>query len=109
MDININYTFQSSSKNVIFYKCKKRPICPGKTKLDVKTKEITIITKCDKNIKHDELTLEEFQTKYKIKNFEGINFDLKKYHRFYIKAMILSEKFIDIPTAIKEFKKEIQD
>ena len=44
-----------------------------------------------------------------MKNFDGINFDLKKYHRFYIKAMILSEKFIDIQTAIKEFKKEIKD
>ena len=56
----------------------KRPNCPGRAKLDVKSKEITIITKCDKNIKHDELTFEEFQIKYKYKNFEGINYNLKK-------------------------------
>ena len=41
-----------------------------------------------------------------MKNFDGINFDLKKYHRYYIKAMILSEQFIDIPSSIKEFKKD---
>jgi len=67
LDININYTFQSSSKNVIFYKCKKRPNCPGRAKLDIKTKEITIITKCDKNIKHDELKFEEFKQNIKWK------------------------------------------
>ena len=75
---------------ILIYKCKKRPNCPGRAKLEIKTKEITIITKCDKNIKHDELKFGGFQTKYKMKNFEGINFNLKKYHRYYIKAMILS-------------------
>ena len=77
LDININITYKSLNKKVIFYKCKKRPNCPGRAKLDVKTKEITIITKRDKNIKHDELNFKEFQTKFKMKNFDGINFDLK--------------------------------
>ena len=106
MDIDIKYTFQSYSKNYIFYKCTKRPECNGRAKLNLKNKDFSIIEKCNKEIKHDNVPFELFFEKYKNKKFDNINFENKKYHRYYIKSMIKTNEFTDIPNAIKAFKKD---
>jgi len=106
LDIDIKYTFQSYSKNYIFYKCTKRPKCNGRAKLNLKNKDFSIIEKCNKEIKHDNVPFELFFEKYKNKKFDNINFENKKYHRYYIKSMIKTNEFTDIPNAIKAFKKD---
>ena len=50
---------------------------------------------------HENIKFDDFQKRYRTKNFEN-----KKYHRYYIKAMIKAEDFIDIPKAIQSFKKD---
>ena len=106
LELDIKYTLLSNSKNFIFYKCSKRPKCKGRAKLNLKTNELEIIEKCNMEIIHENIKFDDFQKRYRTKNFENINFENKKYHRYYIKAMIKAEDFIDIPKAIQSFKKD---
>ena len=106
LDINIIYKYQSKSNNYIFYKCSKRPKCPGRAKLNLNTNQIEIITKCNSDIDHQCITYEHFFEIYKKKKFADIDFKIKKYHRYYIKALIQNNDFTDIPNAIDKFKKD---
>ena len=89
LNINIIYSFQSSSKNFIYYKCKRRPKCPGTAKMNIKTKEFEITRKCDINIEHDLLNYEQFKILYKNKDFIKLDLLNKKYQRFILKSLLL--------------------
>ena len=66
-DINIKYTYQTQSKNYIFYKCKKRPLCKGRCKINKLNKELIIIEKCNENVDHEDISFEQFYLFYKKK------------------------------------------
>ena len=72
IDINIKYTYQTQSKNFIFYKCKKRPMCKGRCKINKLNNELIIIEKCNENIDHEDITFEQFYLFYKKKQFKNI-------------------------------------
>ena len=67
----------------------------------LKNKEFSIIERCNKEIKHNN---ESFKTR----NFDNINYENKKYHRYYNKSMIKTKEFTDIPNAIKGSKKDTE-
>ena len=107
-DLDIIFSYQNKRKKIIFYKCKSPPYCSGRDKINKQTKEKVIIEKCDKNINHENISFEKFHNLYKHKKLNEINFDIKKYHRFYVKCLLMEDEYIDIPTTIEKFKKDIK-
>ena len=102
---NVVYKIQTISKNYIFYKCRERPKCPGRGKLDLKREKFVIINDCDFKINHDKITFEEFLRFNQKNKLKELNFENnKKLHRFYVKAAVINKKFKDIPTLISDFK-----
>ena len=79
LDLEITFGLQSTSKNYAFYKCKKRPLCKGRLKIDLLNKNITIIEKCSKEIEHDNLNYDNFYIFYNNNNQKNKINSKKKY------------------------------
>ena len=105
LNLNIIYSFQSSSKNYNYYKCKRRPKCQGTAKMNIITKEIEITKKCDININHDYLNYEQFKKLYKSKDFSKVDLLNKKYQKYFLKLFIKENENCDIPEIISKFEK----
>lgn len=85
LDLDITYSLQSTSKNYAFYKCKKRPLCKGRIKIDLYNKNITIIEKCSNEIDHDNLNYENFCKFYNNNQKNKINLKKKSIKNFILK------------------------
>ena len=106
---NVVYKIQTISKNYIFYKCRERPKCPGRGKFDLKNEKYIVIKDCDFKINHEKINFQEFLRFFQNNKLKDPNFENnKKLHRFYVKAVIINKKFVDIPTLFNDFKKDTE-
>lgn len=73
--IKIIYKTQTISKNNIYYKCQKRPKYPVRRKLCLNNEIFTVITKCDYNINHEDISYKEFKQILEKNSLKSLNFE----------------------------------
>ena len=75
---NIKIIYKTQSINNFYYKCQKRPKCPGRRKLSLIDEKFSVIKDCDYNINHDTITYEEFKEIFEKNKLKTINLENNK-------------------------------
>ena len=103
LKIEIKYIYKSQSKNFIFYKCNQRPVCKGRGKININSKEFLITEKSNKNILHNKISYEDF-IKYLEKNYiKNIDFTQKYIQKYYVYKTIKNNNNIQNPDLKKKY------
>ena len=71
------------------------------------TKVFIIIKESNYAIEHEKIKFEKFFEDYKNKKLNIYNFEnSKKLHSFYLRAVIINQEFLEIPTLLLNFKND---
>jgi hypothetical protein len=99
------FIFKNKSKNFEFYYCfKSAKGCPAKAKLDIKSNEFIVYTKCDKSINHEKNSYDNFEMIINIGKIESIDINLKCNQRYFIRYLFKNRIVSDKISALEKLK-----
>jgi len=104
--LNITYKYQAESKNYLYFSCSRRPYCHGSCKINKIYSKIEITNRCDPDIEHDILTYDEFLSLYENKEFDKIDFNIKKHQNMYVAITFKKNLVSENPHLLELFKKD---
>ena len=92
-DLNTKFLKDKSSKNFIYFTCSKnRNGCKGLIKYNKEDKKFYLMYKCNKEIKHDTSSFNEFYNEFINDNLNKYNMKYTKFQKFYIRSLFKSNQ-----------------
>ena len=104
--INTTYKYQAESKNFLYFTCSRRPYCHGGCKINKIYSKIEITNRCDPDIQHDILSYDEFLLLYEQKEFDKIDWSIKKHQNMYVAITFKKKLVTENPYLVELFKKD---
>ena len=104
-NLNVTYKYQTESKNYLFFFCSLRPSCPGTCKINKLYSKVEITTKCNPDIDHNILSIEEFNILCDTNKLETIDFSNSKYQSMYVAYIIKNNMNIQNDELFEVFNK----
>ena len=104
--INTTYKYQAESKNYLYFTCSRRPYCHGGCKINKIYSKIEITNRCDPDIQHDILSYDEFLNLYEHKEFDKIDWSIKKHQNMYVAVTFKKKLVTENPFLLELFKKD---
>ena len=100
-----HFILKNQSAKFKFFYCFKRGLgCEAENKYEKEDDKFNVYQECDFKINHENYNYEQFEQIYNNNTFDKIDFTIKLYQRYYIRALFKNNEIIDKFSAIEKFK-----